>query len=813
MRREFFNSGWRVRLQGSQTDEAVTLPHDAMLGQKRLNDGTTLRDKAFFLNGVWEYTKTFFAPNEYGDKHLLLEFEGVYNRSQVYVNDCYAGGRPYGYSEFSVDLDGFLKYGQENTIKVIARSSDDSRWYSGAGIYRPVSLLTSGPVFIDPRSPRITTPEITAEGTLVRVETVIRNISPRAKVRSRFRTAIYDQTGLMAGEDSMPVTVFRGEDAIVIQRIFIREAKLWDVDSPCRYTCRSSLAEDGTETDTAETAFGIRKLSLDRERGLQINGRTVKLRGACIHHDNGVIGAAGIARAEERRIEKLKAAGFNAIRSAHHPASRALLEACDRIGMFVMDEAFDMWTEAKRPFDYSLDFGEWWDRDIEAMIAKDYNHPGVIIYSTGNEIPEAGTIGGSVIGRRIAQKIRHLDNTRFTTNAINPLMMQQFKQIIAEASKKAEEEGIMPASDISEAGTEFAADYAKVMTGREIAEATEESFASVDMAGYNYLDIRYESDGKLYPNRIIIGTETYPRNINRNWRLVQDNSHVIGDFTWTGWDYIGEAGIGKVHYSIGRRGLNIFGEYPWLLAWCGDMDITGQRRPASYYREIVFGLRKAPYIAVQRLEHYHDRAFTLPWGWSDSLAGWSWTGYEGKPVKVEVYSDAEEVELLLNGASLGKQQTGEGHNFKAEFDTLYQPGRLEAVACSGGREQSRHVLESAAGEVRLEVNVDRETINANDRDLAFVEIALTDSSGNIWHNLSKKVSLTVKGPGTLQGLGNGNPVTEEPFTGVEHTTFNGRALAVIRPTGPGEILVTLEADGCKAVTVKLNVQICTKDQD
>ncbi|MDR0386650.1 MAG: DUF4982 domain-containing protein, partial [Treponema sp.] len=302
------------------------------------------------------------------------------------------------------------------------------------------------------------------------------------------------------------------------------------------------------------------------------------------------------------------------------------------------------------------------------------------------------------------------------------------------------------------------------------------------------------------------GAETFPRNIAKNWRLVQDNPYIIGDFSWTGWDYIGEAGIGKIDYSGGSAiRFNFFGDYPWLLAWCGDIDITGCRRPASYYREIVFGLRKEPYIAVQRPEHYHDTAAPSPWGWSDSVAGWTWPGFEGKPVKVEVYSDTAEVELLLNGVSLGRQKAGEKNGFKAEFDTVYQPGKLEAVAWSSGKERGRCLLESASGEATLDTRVDRETIGANDRDLAFVEIALTDGRGNLWHNLRKKIAVEVEGTGELLGFGSADPASEENCFDTTRSVFDGRALAVIRPKEAGKIRVTVSADNCESVTREIQV--------
>jgi beta-galactosidase len=380
----------------------------------------------------------------------------------------------------------------------------------------------------------------------------------------------------------------------------------------------------------------------------------------------------------------------------------------------------------------------------------------------------------------------------------NPAIQEMMKKKISAGETK---EDSQKQADINETMAGQSSLFGGTMDMPELTKMAEDSFAAVDIAGYNYLSMRYEPDGKLYPNRIICGTETFARGIDQNWRFVLDNSCIIGDFAWAGWDYLGEAGIGKIDYGENPEpGYHFYGDYPWILAWCGDIDITGRRRPSSYYREIVFGLRKEPYIAVQRPERLGTKVILSPWSWSDTVAGWTWTGDEGKPIKVEVYSNADEVELLLNGKSLGEKSTGEKNRFKAEFDTVYQSGKLEAVAYSGGKEQGRSVLESATGDVILDVRVDRETINANDRDLAFVEIALTGSRGGIWHRLRKKVSIVVEGAGELQGFGSAEPNSEEGYSDVVRSAFDGYVLAVIRPKGTGNIHVIVSADGCESVT-------------
>ncbi|MDR0642651.1 MAG: DUF4982 domain-containing protein, partial [Treponema sp.] len=593
-----------------------------------------------------------------------------------------------------------------------------------------------------------------------------------------------------------PVSLLENE-TVLRQRFFIKNPAPWSPDSPCLYRCKSKILLDDTVVDEETSSFGIRKLQLDREHGLRINGKTVKLRGACIHHDNGVLGAATLERAEERRVEGLKAAGFNALRSAHHPASKALLDACDRLGMLVMDEAFDMWTIAKTAADYSRYFPRWWEQDVISMVNKNYNHPSVIMYSIGNEIPETGSRIGGRWGRKIAEKIKSLDNSRFTINSINGMVSVMDKIQAMFAQKNTEINSAM-----ADAGTMMK----QLMNTDMVSQATEESYSCVDIAGYNYMDSRYEGDGKLYPNRIICGSETFPRDIASNWKLVEENSYVIGDFTWTGWDYLGEAGIGKINYSE-NKAAGLHGEYPWHIAWCGDIDITGSRRPVSYYREIVWGFRKEPYIAVEWPDRYGAAASPSPWSWSNTIHSWTWPGFEGKPVKIEVYSGADEVELLLNGNSLGRVPAGKRAAFKAVFDTVYAPGILEAVAYSGKKEEGRSRLLSAAGSTALHLDCDRNVIKGDPGDLAYIRISLRDPAGTINTAGEKKISLSVKGPGRLQGFGSANPESEEDYFAALRTTFNGTALAAIRPCGgAGEILVTAEAEGFAAATIAVKVE-------
>lgn len=809
MKRTSFNEAWQTRpkvnpfaeLSGTKAPfRPVTLPHDAMIGQARTAPGgeATMEGGAgaYFPGGTYEYRKTFAVPEEHRGRRILFEFEGVYRDAVVYINGDFAGQRPYGYSHFHIDADRFLRFGEDNEIRVEARAHRDSRWYTGAGIYRDTWMLVGEVVRIAPDGVRVTTPDIDAERAVVEVATRVENDSIAIRTVDVV-TEVRDSDGSVVASDVSKATVLPGEPAFVRQRLYLQAPLLWSTGTPALYTATVTLKDLDAET----VVFGVRSLRLDPRHGLRINGETVKLRGACVHHDNGVLGAATFARAEERRVQLLKDAGFNALRMSHHPMSKAMLDACDRLGMLVVDEAFDVWTSGKSEFDYSLDFPEWWERDIEAMVAKDFNHPSVIMYSIGNEIPETGTPSGAARGRQLAEKVRSLDHTRYVTNAVNGMLavMSELRAM----REQAPQDGAGINTLMADAGDMMNAISASDL----VTEKTAESFSVLDVAGMNYAEARYTLDRELFPDRIILGTETFPTRIDGNWRLVEQLGHVIGDFTWTGWDYLGEVGIGRPQYlTPDTPRPSHTAPYPYLLAGCGDLDITGHRRPASYYREIVFGLRTAPYIAVRRPEHHGSTWAGTPWAWSDTVATWTWPGFAGEPVTVEVYGDADEVELLIGARSLGRRPVGEEHRFRTEFETSYEPGELLAIAYRDGVETGRHSLRTATGPLQLRAAPDRRHITAHGGDLAYVTLALTDPDGTLHTSADRPVTVEVSGAGVLSGFGSADPSTEERFDATVRRTYEGRALAVLRPTGPGRIRLVASAPECAPVAMVVTVE-------
>jgi beta-galactosidase len=817
VKRSSFNDGWSARPKvnlflemfggAAQPWVDVRLPHDAMLTGARDPNGHS--GTGYFPGGVWEYQKRFDAPAELRRKRVLLDFEGVYRSASVWVNRELVGTRPYGYTDFTVSIGEHLRFGEENTVRVLATAHDDARWYSGAGIFRPVHLVVGEPVRFALDGVTVTTPQVDADGALVAVTTIIESDALETTTTT-VTTEIVDDTGAIATREVTPLTMFPGRSETVRQRLFVANPRRWSVESPTLYRCRTRLDAEGSELDADEVAFGIRTLAVDPVRGLRINDEPVVLRGACIHHDNGVIGAATIARADERRIEILKGAGFNALRSAHHPMSRDLLDACDRLGMLVMDEAFDVWTESKMDDDYAQSFLEWWPADVDAMVRKDRNHPSVIMFSIGNEIPDVGTPGGAAIGRAITERIRAIDDTRLVTNGVNPLLAcgselfaslgSSFGTVGADAPDTAPAE--MGVNTMMTVMDEY---MPKILKQPIVDERTAEAYAYLDVAGYNYLEFRYAMDHELHPQRVIVGSETHPKRIAENWALVRQHPHVIGDFTWTGWDYLGESGIGRVRYESDAADApgGLMAPYPWITANTGDIDVTGFRRPVSYWREIVWGLRATPYLAVRPPAHHgEESSFRGGWSFTDAIASWSWDGFEGKPVTVEVYADADEVELLVNGDSVGRATVGDELGCLATLETTYTAGEITAAAYRSGSEIGRVTLRSARGPVLLDVHVDRASIDATDRDLAYVDIALVDAAGNV-RGENRAVTVAVAGPGVLQGFGTGNPCTEETFGAPTHDTFNGRALAVIRPTGAGTITVTVSAENCEDRTMTI----------
>jgi beta-galactosidase len=734
----------------------VDVPHDWSIELPILADAACGRDGGFFQNGLGWYRKEFTAPADWKDRLVSVEFDGIYQRSEVWINGHYLGIRPFGYSSFRYDLTPYLVTGGRNVLAVRVDNSKqrNSRWYSGSGIYRHVRMVVTDQVHVGHWGVFVTTPEVTADSAIARIATKIGNESGAAR-HLTLTTRVLNPAGKQAGVAEESCELEPGRTHEFAPDIRVPRPALWSPDAPSLYRAVTEVAVNGAVVDRVETVFGIRTIKFDAKTGFTLNGKPVEMKGGCCHHDNGPLGAASYDRAEERRVEIMKASGFNAIRTSHNPPSPGLLEACDRLGMLVIDEAFDAWREAKLGNDYHRYFTEWWQRDLDTLVLRDRNHPCVVVWSTGNEIIERAKPSGHQASRMLADRIRELDPTRPVTEAI--------------------------------CGS---------WTKEETWEMIQGSFAPLDVGGYNYQAGNYEPDHAKYPDRVMFATESTAGEAFEYWMKVRDLPYVVGDFIWTGWDYLGEASIGNARYE--GDGLPENDHFPWNQAYCGDIDICGFKRAQSYYRDILWGAGSKVYIAVHAPIPEGKEEKVSYWGWPDERPSWTWDGVDGKTLAVRVYSACEKVELLLNGKPIGAQDTSRQTKFLATFQVPYAPGTLKAVGYSGGRKVAECELKTAGKPAALRLSSDRARIRAAKGDLAYVRVTVADAGGTLQPNAGPMVKYAVSGPGVIAGLGSSDPVLTEPYQGSQRSVFRGVGLAIVKSTGKsGRIVLTAQADGLK----------------
>jgi beta-galactosidase len=750
--------GWDWSVADDASYELIHLPHDFSISLPRAAANPVGSSGGYFETARGYYKREFFAPESFRGKQVLVEFEGIYMNAEVFLNEHFVGRHPYGYTTFTEDLTPFLKIGEKNTLRVVVDNSPQpsTRWYSGSGIYRPAWLLVAEPVHLGHFGICVTTPTVTAARAEVRAAARVVNAGSRAEdALVRFRALGKDGKAVAEAEVSAEIDAQGSFD--LVSELSVDTPRLWSPDTPELYTLVTELLLAGKVVDREETTFGIRSIDFSAERGLLLNGQPLKLKGGCVHHDNGVLGAASYARSEERKVELLKQNGYNAVRCAHNPPSPSFLDACDRLGMVVIDEAFDCWRQGKSPYDYHLYYDDWWERDLDSMVLRDRNHPSVFMWSVGNEVMERdGRGGGVAIAQALAKRTRALDPTRPVTAAM-----------------------------------------CATWDGLREWEDTDPVFAALDVGGYNYQYKRYTADHEREPSRIMYGSETTPGEALENWLAVLELPYVIGDFVWTAWDYLGEAGIGRQHYETANASFT--GEYPWHQAYCGDIDLCGFKRPQSYYRDIVWERGEKVYIAV----HYPVPEGKTPvltyWGWNDVGSHWTFPGCEGKPMKVEVYARCDEVELLMDGQSLGKQPTTREEKHRGFFEVPYRPGKLEAVGYVSGREVARYQVVTASAAEAIRLTPDRNVLRAEYGDLCFVTVEIVDGGGMLHPAADRKVYFTAQGPADIVAVGSGDPASTEPYVGNARSTFRGRALVVLRTRGePGKVLLRAQADGLEA---------------
>jgi beta-galactosidase len=724
------------------------------------------QDSGYLPGGVGWYRRHLNLTAVDAAKVVRLNFEAIYMDADLWVNGEHLARHHYGYTAFAVDLTGRVHAG-DNVVVVRANHADpSSRWYAGSGIIRPVTLELLDRVHIDPDSVYLTTPVATRERGVLSAKSTLVNRSARAQ-KIELVSRVLSAQGAIVAEARQTRSIAPGAKVAAAETLQLSRPLLWSPDAPNLYTLVQQVRVGSVTVDERRTRFGVRSVTIDARNGLRINGKPTKMRGGNIHHDNYLIGAAGAPDADRRKVALMKAAGYNAIRSAHNPASQATLDAADQLGMLVIDEAFDAWNKSKRDQDYARFFEADWAVDLESLIRTARNHPSVVLWSIGNEIPESGTPLGVDIAKRLSARVHALDPTRPVTQAINndpPLNTNQA--------------------------------------------------AVLDVAGYNYHAEQFTSDHAKLPNTPMYTPESLPKDAFSYWREVETKPWVIGDFVWTAVDYIGESGIGWMGYSQDWQKL---GPYPWHLAYCGEIDATGRKRPAAYYREVLWKTGIDPISAFvhqpEGTEDLPDRHLFpivpphLDWSLDDVHPSWTWPGQEGRALDVVVYSEFPEVQLFLNGKSLGRKTVGLGTEFKAIYKVPYAPGQLTAVGYRNGREAGRWALRTAGAPAQLKVSVDRPQVTANGEDLAYINVELADANGTPVYAQSgdRNVHVKVSGAGALAGIGNGNPIDASSFQSGQRKSFHGRVVAAVRArTAAGPINVEVESEGLPPRSLQIN---------
>jgi len=789
---------------GNQQARIVNLPHDFTIETETFPEAPGGSLTGYYGGGVGTYTTMLDIPESYAGKRVLVEFDGSYMNTTVVLNGHPVAKHHYGYTPFHADLTPYMKIGQPNRLSVTVNNAaqPNARWYTGSGLYRHVDLLCAPQIHIAPWGIFARTSHIVNGTAFIIVETTVENhTAETADVWVDVK--IDKETGdTEAGQGRIKVHIPAGEKGIGRVMIAVEEAELWDIDSPNLYRITAQLTDKDSVLDHDSVLFGIRTISVDVKNGFMLNGRTVKLKGGCVHHDNGILGAASFYDSEFRKLKIHKDNGYNAIRSAHNPPSRDMLEACDRLGLLVINEAFDVWTMEKSIHDYSLYFETDWKADMEAFIRRDRNHPSIIMWATGNEVPERGGLSdGYVWATKLADWVRELDPTRPITNSLcsffNGLDDEDQAKFFEGLRQQMSKSGALNNLD-SEFGRSVWPDY------------TEAFCAPLDVVGYNYLNYHFEDALTRFPNRVICSTESKPMEMDTYWHDVERFAHVIGDFNWTSYDYLGEAGLGKQLYlnpdEAAQAGMSIHhSPYPWRTAYDADFDLCGFERPQLAYRRIVWGSDET-FIASHNPANYGKLEILGRWGWPDCEHSWSWAGAEGQPLQVEVYSSAEEVELILNGKSLGKKPAGRENRYTARFDLSFEPGILEAVSYQGGSIISSDKIITAGTPAGIRIIPDKNELSADGQSLVHAVVEIVDAEGQLVPTAEFKATAIVEGKGTLAAFGTGRPQTTENYTKGEFTSYKGRLLAIVRAGyEPGEAVLTVNMDGLTAASFNIPV--------
>ena len=774
-----FDTGWRFTHSAGESPEnpglddsawrTVNLPHDWSIetlpgGQtgpfhKESKGGTAT---GFSEGGEGWYRKHFTLDGLPKDARVEIMFDGIYIDSEIWLNGKSIGSNLHGYRPFACDLTPYLKRDGSNVLAVRVRNlGQNSRWYSGSGIYRQVKLD------VMPATTRLARWGVGAStrrmsGGVAEIDVTTRVESPDSKLQ--LVTRLRDAKGVVAAE------VKSSAVGDVKQTLKVKAPHLWSPNAPYLYTLETEVQRNSVIIDRMVQPFGVRIITMDAQRGMQINGKTTKLRGGCIHHDNGLLGSCAYPDADARRVRQLKARGYNAIRSSHNPASRSLREACDRLGMLIIEEAFDVWHVAKLPEDFHVHFKDHWHEVIEAMVLSARNSPSVMMWSIGNEIPYRATPEGVEWEWKLANAVRTLDPTRPVTAGLN---------------------GTLGAPMIASAASARAGRADKLDNASSI---------FLDVPGYNYRLEDIENEHKAHPERVVYASETFPHDVFDYQALSERAPYFLGEFVWTAMDYLGEAGVGEA--ALIKKGAYPihFAGWPWVNAWCGDIDLIGNQKPPSLARDVAWGISPLE-MTVHRPIPDDKQEFIAPWGWADELQSWNWAGAEGKPLSVCVYSSADRVELRLNGKTVGSKTLAAADKMQAAFKVPYAPGVLEAVAWRHGKIVARRTLETVGAPAKLRLVTEHAASSGDPHGLSYVGVQILDTKDRVIPEDMRKISLKVDGAADLIAFGSANPQAVGSLQSHEAQSFRGKALAILRAQGkPGTVRITAHSEGLSAAS-------------
>jgi beta-galactosidase len=762
-RKILFDEGWRFHRGNITNDEQVNLkdndwrnvdlPHDWSIEDLPGTQSPFSPDAingvsvGFTTGGIGWYRKTFTLPVKQQNKRISILFDGVYMNADVWINGVHLGNHPYGYTSFYYDITDKIKKNEKNIIAVqVKNEGANSRWYAGSGINRHVWLIETNPIHVAQWGNYITTPEVSVSSAKVNIRTKVKN-ETGVSTTVTLVNKILNAKGVEVARASSKQKIPANDEYEFNENAMIKSPALWSNENANLYKAITEVYVDGKLADRLETKFGIRKISFDAVNGFMLNNKSMKLKGGCFHIDNGPLGARSFDRAEIRRVALMKESGFNAIRCSHNPPAPAFLEACDSLGMLVIDEAFDCWTEGKNADDYHIYFQDWWQRDLQSMLLRDRNHPSIIMWSIGNEIPGMDRPSIADTAKMLADYVRSVDNTRPVTAAAN-----------------------------------------------SVSDQKDAFFSALDISGYNYAKDKYVSDHQRKPDRIMVATESFALDQFDYWMDVLDHPWVIGDFVWTGYDYIGESSIGWFGYPQDK---NLF--YPWNLAYCGDIDICGWKRPQSFYRDALW---KKDQLSIF-VKPIHSSFPVNPkksewskWNWDDVVTNWNWKGNEDSVFEINIYSSCDEVELFLNNKSLGKKPTNRSTKFMAVYHVPFVEGELKAIGYDNGKKVNAAILKTAGAPSQIKLSADRKIIKADKEDLSYVTVELVDKKGTRNPNAENLIHFEIEGPGTIAGVGNANPVSVESYQLPQRKAWQGRCMVVIKSgKTPGNILLKVMSPG------------------